>query len=255
VQTAGPFFIVIFSTFRLPSSFFFRLSSFFFLLSPMHILKLIFEHDIPLDKLDQSPDERRKATKEMTLEDFMRPVPIFSHFYISSTNLGSAEPEFGLCTHPDVDAILDAVGRHIGRPNWIASLAETSSLKDAVSLMKVGEAAIAPIRAGTESGHSVPASNNSGGPEVVSALHDLIKEKTIVVFKEKAHHGWDLHMYSLINIYPALFEALKPFIGSETRLFSMNGKRIRSERSFYFETWTLANPPHGAEEVFQETTI
>jgi hypothetical protein len=221
----------------------------------MHILKLIFEHDIPLNKLDQSPDERRTATKEMTLEDFMRPVPIFSHFYISSTSLGSAENEHGLSTHPDADAILDAVGRHIGRPSWIASLAETGSLKDAIRLMKIGEAAIAPISAGTESGQSVAASNNSGGPEVVSALHDLIKEKTIVVFKEKAHHGWDLHLYSLVNIYPALFDALKPFISNATRLFSMNGKRIRSERLFYFETWTLDTPPHGAEEVFEHTEI
>jgi hypothetical protein len=221
----------------------------------MHILKLIFEHDIPLDKLDKSPDERRTATKEMTLEDFMRPVQIFSHFYISSTSLGSTETEHGLSTHPDVDAILDAVGRHIGRPAWMASLAETGSLKDAIRLMKIGEAAIAPIGAGTENGQSVAASNNSGGPEVVSALHDLIKEKTIVVFKEKAHHGWDLHLYSLVNIYPALFDALKPFISNATRLFSMNGKRIRSERLFYFETWTLDNPPHGAEEVFEFTEI
>jgi hypothetical protein len=221
----------------------------------MHILKLIFEHDIPLDRLEQSPDERRNATKDMTLEDFMRPVPIFSHFYISSTNLGHEEPEFGLNTHPEVNAILDSVGHHIGRPVWISSLAETGSLKDAVSLMQVGEAIISPFTAGVSDAHSIPASHNSGEPEVVSALHDLIREKTIVLFKEKAHHGWDLHLYSLINIYPALFQALKPFIGETTRLFSMNGKRIRSERLFYFETWTLAKPPHGAEEVYESTTI
>ncbi len=221
----------------------------------MHILKLIFEHDIPLDRLEQSPDERRQATKNMTLEDFMRPMPIFSHFYVSSTNLGPAEPEFGLSSHPSVNAILERVGHHIGRSKWISSLAETGSLKDAVSLMKVGEAIIAPKENGPTDAHSIPPSKNSGEPEVVSALHDLIRDKTIVVFKEKAHHGWDLHLYSLVNIYPALFHALQPFIGVDTRLFSMNGKRIRSERLFYFETWALDKPPHGAEEVFAETTI
>ncbi len=221
----------------------------------MHILKLIFEHDIPLDRLEQSPDERRQASKNMTLDDFMRPMPIFSHFYISSTNLGSSEPEFGLNMHPQVSTILDAVNRHISRPVWISSLAETGSLKDAVNLMRVGEAIIAPFGTGSLDIHSIPPSNNSGEPEVVSALHDLIKEKTIVVFKEKAHHGWDLHIYSLDNIYPALFQALQPFIGGDTRLFSMNGKRIRSERLFYFETWSLDNPPHGAEEVFAHTSI
>ncbi len=221
----------------------------------MHILKLIFEHDIPLDRLEKSPDERRLESKDMTLEDFMRPVPIFSHFYISSTNIGSAESEFGLNTHPAVSAILDAVSHQIARPVWISSLAEAVSLKDAVNLMKVGEAIIAPTSNESADVNSIPPSNNSGEPEVVSALHDLIRENTIVVFKEKAHHGWDLHIYSLINIYPALFHALQPFISIDTRLFSMNGKRIRSERLFYFETWTLDKPPHGAEEVFAHTSI
>jgi hypothetical protein len=221
----------------------------------MYILKLIFEHDIPLDRLEHSPDERRVATKDMTLEDFMRPMPIFSHFYVSSTNIGSIEAEFGLSMHPQVSTILDAISRHIGRPIWISSLAETGSLKDAVNLMRVGEAIIAPLGVGASDIHSIPPSNNSGEPEVVSALHDLIKENTIVLFKEKAHHGWDLHIYTLDNIYPALFFALQPFIGGDTRLFSMNGKRIRSERLFYFETWTLDNPPHGAEEVFLDTSI
>ncbi len=221
----------------------------------MHILKLIFEHDIPLDRMDQSPDERRQATKGMTLEDFMRPMPIFSHFYISSSHLGSSDPAFGLSTHPRLEHLLDAVGKHIGRTVWITSLAQTASFTDAVKLIQIGEATIAPLDE-TSGGHDIVApAKNSGEPEVVSALHDLIRDKSIVAFKEKAHHGWDLHIYSLVNIYPALFHALQPFVGGDTRLFSMNGKRIRSERLFYFETWALDSPPHGAEEVFAETTI
>lgn len=221
----------------------------------MHILKLIFEHDIPLDRMDQSPDERRQASKEMTLEDFMRPVPIFSHFYISSSDMGGQEPSFGLSTHPMVEEIVEAVGTHIGREVWITSLAETANFQDAVKLLQIGEATIAPMGGGASEQMTVAPSNNSGEPGVVSALYDLIRDKSIVAFKEKAHHGWDLHIYSLINIYPALFGALKPFIGENSRLFSMNGKRIRSERLYYFETWTLDNPPHGAEEVFDYTVI
>lgn len=221
----------------------------------MHILKLIFEHDIPLDRMEQSPDERRLASKEMTLEDFMRPVPIFSHFYLSSSDMGDGEPQFGLSTYNKIDAVLEAVGRHLSRSKWITSLAETSNFKDAVRLLQIGEATIAPFDSATHDKRSVAQSNNSGQPEVVSALHDLIRDKSIVTFKEKAHHGWDLHIYSLDNIYPNLFAALKPFIGGDTRLFSMNGKRIRSERLFYFETWTLDRSPHGAEEVFEHTSI
>lgn len=185
----------------------------------------------------------------------MRPVPIFSHFYISSTDLGSQEPSFGLSTHPKVEEIVEAVGRHLGREVWITSLAETGNFRDAVKLLQIGEATIAPIGTSSSEKMTVAPSNNSGEPGVVSALYDLIRDKSIVAFKEKAHHGWDLHIYSLINIYPSLFNALKPLIGDGTRLFSMNGKRIRSERLFYFETWTLDNPPHGAEEVFEDTVI
>ena len=221
----------------------------------MHVLKLVFEHDIPLDRLDQSPDERRLASRDMTLEDFMRPVPVFSHFYLSSTHLEPIETLFGLSTHPQMDEILESVGISLGRPAWITTLAETPRLQDAVKLLQIGEAAIAPMEGNEGARSGVTPSNHSGDLEMVSALHDLIRDKTIVAFKEKAHHGWDLHLYSLTNVYPALFGALKPFISSNCRLFSMNGKRIRSERLFYFETWTLDKPPHGAEEVLENTTL
>jgi hypothetical protein len=44
-------------------------------------------------------------------------------------------------------------------------------------------------------------------------------------------------------------------VDDEFRFFSMNGKRINSERTFYFETWALDRPPHGIEEVFTETVL
>jgi len=84
---------------------------------------------------------------------------------------------------------------------------------------------------------------------------NVLKTGTYVIYKEQAHHGYDLHLFSMENIYPALFDALKPLVDDQFRFFSINSKRMGSERHFYFETWTLENPPHGAEEVLPETVL
>ena len=86
-------------------------------------------------------------------------------------------------------------------------------------------------------------------------LAHILKTGAYVLYKEQAHHGYDLHLFSMDNIYPTLFEQLKPVVSDEFRFFSINSKRMGSERHFYFETWTLDNPPHGAEEVLAETVL
>jgi hypothetical protein len=219
----------------------------------MHIIKLIFEHDIPLNRMDQSPAERRESSKAMSLEDFMRPEPIFSKFYLSSTLMGE-EPEFGLNKLEGIDKPLQELGERLGRPEWISGTNRFNSLLDAIKGTEIGHSIIAP----TESSRSLPIilpTRNTADPELVSTLYELLKQDTIVMFKEVAHHGWDLQIYSLKNSYPAFFYSLKTQLSPEHRLFSMNGKRIRSERLFYFETWSLENPPHGIEEVFENTEI
>jgi hypothetical protein len=219
----------------------------------MQIIKLIFEHDIPLHRLDQSPAERREASKAMSLEDFMRPEPIFSKFYLSSTLL-SAEPEFGLDHLKGIDTVLEELDNRLGRTEWFTEHSRYNSLIEAVKAIELGESILAP-RDGSSAISKLPATRNTADPELVSALFELLKNDTIIIFKEVAHHGWDLQIYSLKNIYLALFYALKTQLSPEHRFFSMNGKRIRSERLFYFETWSLDKPPHGIEEVFVDTEI
>lgn len=219
----------------------------------MQIIKLIFEHDIPLNRMDQSPAERREASKTMSLEDFMRPEPIFSKFYLSTTVMG-AEPEFGLNKLDGLDQVLRELGDRIGRPEWISGNTRYPSLLEAVHATEIGHSILAPVI----SSPSIPLvtpTRNTADPELIAALYESLKHDTIVVFKEVSHHGWDLQIYSLKNIYPAFFHSLKTQLSPEHRLFSMNGKRIRSERLFYFETWSLENPPHGIEEVFDNTEV
>ena len=219
----------------------------------MTIIKLVFEHDIPLNRMDQSPAERREASKAMSLEDFMRPEPIFSKFYLSSTILGS-EPEFGFSKLNDLDLILEELGSQLGRVEWYSAISQHHSLTDAINAIEIGQCVVAPV-AGSSAPELLAPTRNTTDPEMMLALYNLLKKDTIVIFKEVAHHGWDLQIYSLKNIYPALFYSLKKQRSTGQRLFSMNGKRIRSERLYYFETWSLEMPPHGIEEVYDTTEI
>jgi hypothetical protein len=52
-----------------------------------------------------------------------------------------------------------------------------------------------------------------------------------------------------------MFYPLQKLVPETFRFFSINGKKFRTERHFYFETWTLEKPPHGFEEVFPETVL
>jgi hypothetical protein len=203
--------------------------------------------------MDQSPAERREASKAMSLEDFMRPEPIFSKFYLSSTILGS-EPEFGFSKLNDLDLILEELGSQLGRVEWYSAISQHHSLTDAINAIEIGQCVVAPV-AGSSAPELLAPTRNTTDPEMMLALYNLLKKDTIVIFKEVAHHGWDLQIYSLKNIYPALFYSLKTQRSTGQRLFSMNGKRIRSERLYYFETWSLEMPPHGIEEVYDTTEI
>lgn len=218
------------------------------------LIKLIFEHDIPLDRLDKSPEERRKATDSLSLEDFMRPMPVFSRFYLTGTILGE-ESQFGLSTLPMCDHMLQAIGLAVDSDRFITQTSELTDFVEAVHSIQIGEAITIPKSGSQDVVIPAASARSTGEPDVVAALNELLTSKSIVVYKETAHHGWDLHIYSATNIYAGLFNGLKPFISDNVRFFSMNGKRIRSERLFYFETWSLDRPPHGIEEVTPMTTI
>jgi hypothetical protein len=95
----------------------------------------------------------------------------------------------------------------------------------------------------------------TGVRQKLPLLRSLLGEGHIIIFIEKTDNGNDLHLFSRENIYPAFFRELKPLVGPGFRFFSINGKRAKSDRLFFFETWTLDRPPHGFEEVFPETVL
>ncbi len=97
--------------------------------------------------------------------------------------------------------------------------------------------------------------DRTGIRERFRPLSALLDKGHFVLLAEKAHHGFDLHLFSPQNIYEMVFHICQAVISPALRAFTINGKRVNSERHFYFETWTLDRPPHGFQEVTVDSRL
>ncbi|WP_372634041.1 hypothetical protein [Fodinibius sp.] len=218
----------------------------------MDIFKLFFDHDLRLDKLAKRNANKTPEEVDATLADFMKPTPTYSKFYLTGTRL--EEEQFGLNTLVKGDAVIQQMSNAFSHD--ITTAAGTyDSLSTALAATGIGEPLI--IGSETESVDfdrlRIDEESNVGHKK--EALSKVLKNGIYVLYKEQAHHGFDLHLFSIENIYPSLFRAFQSLVDNDFRFFSINSKRMRSERHFYFETWTLDRPPHGAEEVFPDTVL
>lgn len=219
----------------------------------MDIFKLIFEHDLRLDQLKERHTSRSEQDVSMSIDEFMKPDPTYSKFYITGTVL--PDQQFGINRLRKYPEFLEAFSSALMDYNAYLNQ-KLMDLPAVIKQAEIGEAIL--LTSGNEAGKSmdrlnIDSESNIGHKKEMLAA--VLQTDDLVLYKEQAHQGFDLHLFSKKNIYPDLFIALKPLISSDFRFFSINGKRIQSERKFYFETWTLQNPPHGAEEVFPETKI
>lgn len=207
-----------------------------------------------LDKLAKRNANRTEEEIESTLEDFMKPTPTYSKFYLTGTRLH--EEQFGLNVLSKYEQVLEKLNkvfndRKIYSPNNSHEL-----LSEALKETSIGQALV--ISESTKPPSeieklAIDEESNVGHRK--EELSEILKTGDYVLYKEQAHDGFDLHLFSLKNIYTSLFYPLQSLVDDQFRFFSINNKRMRSERDFYFETWTLDQPPHGAEEVFPETIL
>lgn len=237
----------------------------------MEILKLFFEHDMRLDTLARRNANRSPEEVESTLQDFMKPTPTYSKFYITATDL--ERERFGINVLEEYRRLAAEVDGALGAGEYRTFRFSAPALPKILEKAEIGEAIL--ISPPAENAGKGDGNGSSGKAPAVEddklrslnleadsnvghhkeELREILLGGRMVLYKEQAHDGFDLHLFSKKNIYPALFPAFKNMIGEGTRLFSINSKRMRSERHFYFETWTLDRPPHGAEEVMPETEI
>lgn len=217
------------------------------------IFKFIFEHDLRLDQLKERKLDRSMQETSGSIEDFLKPDPTYSKFYISGTVL--PDEKFGIDQLQKFEEFKKAFESALAGYNCFLKK-ELISITDAVEKAKIGEAIILS----SNNNHSwdtdkLLIDNDSNIGHKKEYLADVLEQDDLVLYKEYAHQGFDLHLFSKKNIYNLFFEPFKKLISNKFRFFSINGKRIRSERKFYFETWTLDKPPHGVEEVFKSTVI
>ena len=220
----------------------------------MDLLKLFYDHDLRLDKLAKRNANKNSAEDEATLADFMQPTLTYSKFYVTGTLLN--EKKFGLSTLAAADQVLNKLDSAFAPRFFHTSQGTYDTFPEAVDAVEIGDVVIisesSPSSASFEE-LAIDEESNVG--HRTDPLRCQLKTGDFVLYKEPAHHGHDLHLFSLSNIYEKLFYAFQPLISENFRFFSINSKRMRSERHFYFETWTLDRPPHGAEEVYPGTKL
>lgn len=219
----------------------------------MDIFKLFFNHDQRLDKLAKRNANKTPEEVEATLADFMKPDPTYSKFYITGTVLDSEQ--FGLSVLAKSSAIIHRLGDVFPDRQFFTSSDSFDSLSAALEQTPIGKVIAISTEEPTFDLQSIRIDDESNIGHKKERLSELLKTGTYVLYKEQAHDGFDLHLLSMENIYSSLFAAFRPLLDEQFRFFSINSKRMRSERHFYFETWTLDRPPHGAEEVFPETVL
>lgn len=219
----------------------------------MDIFKLIFEHDLRLDELRERQLDRNIQEVTTTIEDFMKPDPTYSKFYISGTVL--EKEKFGLNCLESYSEVVNAFSKALNEYQFFLKDSPVA-FQQAVEEAQIGWPVILSKKDEIEwDREELVVDDESNVGHKKPELAEVLKSGDMVLYKEKNHQGFDLHLFSQKNIYPKLFYPLRELVSNSFRFFSMNGKRIRSERQFYFETWTLDRPPHGAEEVFRDTEI
>ncbi|HKI43796.1 MAG TPA: hypothetical protein VKA08_00560 [Balneolales bacterium] len=220
----------------------------------MDILKLIFEHDMLLEKLSGELDSRNERKRSSTLEEFMKPAPTYSRFYITGTKLDG--PLFGLDQIDHAGAALKAAAQGLkGLQFTTAAGHQHDDLLPALEELPVGEAVLAHSGGISSGVDELTVSDNEQLRDRISAILKFLDAGQHVIYKERALNGFDLHIFSRRNLYEVLFYPLKSLIAPDLRFFSINGKRVTGERFFYFETHRLDRPPHGFTEVYPETVV
>ncbi|RNC79284.1 MAG: hypothetical protein ED557_15785 [Balneola sp.] len=202
------------------------------------LLKLIFHHDQRMDQLAPSGDDSFDP-----LAMFTKPDPTFSTLYFSGTLLKGQK--FGLSLFQRYPQILSLFERAFDT-SFFKGDASKESMADTLESMNPDESILINPVFKTIETKTFPSGET---------LRKALEEEGVVIFKRANQDGFDLEVFSKENIYLLFFYHLQAMLEPGFRFFSINGKRVHSERHFYFEIWSLEKPPHGFEEVFPETVL
>ncbi len=215
----------------------------------MTLFKLVFEHDMVLNPVNPA----KSRNEPSSLEDFLKPTPTYSQFYLSATDMH--EQQFGFNAVSQYPKMFEAFNAGIGTASFVTSHYQRfDSLDEALANTETGSAIVIQ-KSEIDAAPFADLETAESFRERLGELTGILDRGDMVLFKVRAHHGFDLQLYTRKNIYRDFFYAFKPLIAPDFRFFSINGKRMKNERYLYFETWSLDRPPHGFEEVFPDTSF
>jgi len=182
----------------------------------------------------------------------MKPDPTYSRLYFTGTDLENER--FGINVLSEYEKFISSLEKGLGS-DYQTNSGDYDSLGKAISSLELGEVILFGDKKPDFDISSLHIDTNSNVGHLKTELREALEAGFVVIYKEQAKDGFDLHMFSKKNIYPKFFHPLQNMLPDAFRFFSINGKKFRSERHFYFETWTLERPPHGFEEVFPESIL
>ncbi|MCH8558745.1 MAG: hypothetical protein LAT84_13035 [Balneolia bacterium] len=231
------------------------------------IFKLIFEHDLRMEQLSDEFDPRKELRRKSSLEEFMKPVQTYSKFYFTGANHDKSDFTFGFSALGSSEKLFGLFRNALGIHSVISnsdSGAESEGLSYSFLDKPNRTIVLCPSEPEAQAAASLFAreenealfSESLSVREKISVMNPFLDIGCYVLFTEQAHNGTDLHLFTKENVYERFFEVYQPLTGGKDfRFFSINGKKAKSERLFYFETWSLDRSPHGFEEVFPETSL
>jgi hypothetical protein len=217
----------------------------------MDIFKLFFHHDLRLDQLNEEKNE----SEDGTLEDFMTPTLTFSRFYLTGTLL--EDEIIGLDRLENYTSILQQLDHAFNSYESKSADSPQSPVSTQLKQLQLRHAMILtprdaekpPVSAGDLARTSTDISS------INDELQELLQSESVILFKEEAQHGFDIQILCRDNIYELFFNAFRTLLSDNFRFFSINSKRINSRKKFFFELNSLQRPPHGAEEVQDDTVL
>jgi hypothetical protein len=168
------------------------------------IFKLIFEHDLRLEQLSDEFDPRQELKRSSTIEEFMKPVQTYSSFYITGTVL--PEMRFGINTLKKFSSFSDAFYSALGKRNCISYDGVSKPLDVFLESCDFGQAVIIPSAEDVELSADKALFNSSlHVREKIPFMRPLLDAGHLILFTEKAHNGFDIHLFSKMNIYESFF--------------------------------------------------
>lgn len=236
----------------------------------MDILKFSFHHDLSVNELDskQTSNSDKSPSDEDALALFMRPDPTYSRLWFSGTHITNGKATLGLNILQHFEAIKSVLGTALAELQLIQP--KEGVIYDSIDefIVKAGmNESILLANQAFDYPPLPPTGLNFGLSNYKQLLADCMRVGFVVLTKAPNKNGFDLLLHAHVNLYTRFFEPFKNLVKEnlaakaknksvETlRIFSINLKRMDSERKLFFELHNVDKAPHGAEEIHPESVL